>query len=291
MRKGIFINFGFEMDTRSRIDLIRKTGFDSVMVWFGAGDEKETVDYAREQGLYVSNAHLPFKNINRIWEDGEDGDAMTDNFCRLVRLCGELSVPVAVFHVSSTFTPPPFGELGIARISRVVKAAEECGVDIAFENLRRLDYLKYVYDNIPSKRAKFCFDCGHHNYLCPDADLFSMYGNRLVAIHLHDNFGDYDWHMLPFDGNVDFDMVTKGLHSIGYEGPISLEVHQDVHEMYKDYTAKRFVTEAYERAVRIEKMMNFASEDPTSSVTAYAVPTSPPSEGFRCGGLAQRQKS
>ncbi len=255
MKKGIFIYFGFEMEMRRRIDLIKKTGFDSVMVWAGDGDEAATVSYAREQGLYVSNAHLPFKRINCIWEDGTEGDVMTDEFCRLVKLFGELKVPATVFHVSSSMTPPPYNMKGIERIRKVVSTAEECEVDIAFENLRRIDYLKYVYDNVTSPRAKFCFDCGHHNYLCPELDLLKMFGERLVAVHLHDNFGDYDWHMLPFDGKVDYEMVAAGLVSVGYNGPISLEVHQDVHEKYKDYTPEQFVGEAYRRAVKIEKMI------------------------------------
>lgn len=255
MKKGIFIYFGFEMEMRDRIDLIKKAGFDSVMLWAADDALVETASYARERELYVSNAHLPFKNINCIWEEGDAGDIITDEHCRLVKRCGELNIPTVVYHVSSTYTPPPYNEKGIERIKRVVAAAEESRVDIAFENLRRIDYLRYVYDNVTSERAKFCFDCGHHNYLCPELDLFEMFGDKLVAVHLHDNFGDYDWHMLPFDAKVDYEMVVNGLNKVGYEGPISLEVHQDVHEMYKDYTAEQFVYGAYQRAVKLEEMI------------------------------------
>ncbi len=255
MKKGIYIYFGFEMEMRDRIDLIKSAGFDSVMVW--AADEclAETVAYAREQGLYVSNAHLPFKNINCIWEEGDAGDIITDEHCKLVKKCGELNIPAVVYHVSSTYTPPEYNIKGIERIERVVSAAEQYGVDIAFENLRRIDYLQYVYDNLSSDRIKFCFDCGHHNYLCPELDLFEMFGDKLIAVHLHDNFGDYDWHMLPFDAKVNFEMVTKGLIKVGYEGPISLEVHQDVHSMYKNYTAEQFIFDAYSRVLKLEQMI------------------------------------
>ena len=160
MKKGIFIYFGFEMEMRSRIDLIKKAGFDSIMVWAADEDIAHTVSYAREHGIYVSNAHLPFKNINCIWEEGDAGDIMADEFCHLLKVCGELNIPAAVYHVSSSFTPPPYNMKGIDRIRKVVSAAEEYGVDIAFENLRRIDYLQYVYDNVTSERAKFCFDCG-----------------------------------------------------------------------------------------------------------------------------------
>ncbi len=264
MKTGIYLYFGYEMEMHERIDLIKKTGFESVMVWAQDEDLEEVVKYSREQGLYVSNAHLPFNNgelrINTIWEEGSAGDLLTDELCRLVKRCGEISIPAAVFHVSSSFTPPPFNMLGIERIRRVVKVGEESGVDIAFENLRRIDYLQYVYDNITSPRAKFCYDCGHHNYLCPETNLLEMFGDRLVAVHLHDNFGDYDWHMIPFDGKVDFESVARGLAKAGYEGPVSLEVHQEVHERYKDYTLEQYITEAYESAVRLkEKIEHFCA--------------------------------
>ncbi len=247
--------FGFDLDAYERIDMICEAGFDSVMMWAADEDLADTVSYARSKGLYVSNAHLPFRNINCIWEEGEAGDIMAEEFCRLIRVCGELLIPTVVYHVSSSFTPPPYNMKGIERIRKVVQVAEESGVDVAFENLRRIDYLQYVYDNVPSVRAKFCYDCGHHNYLCPELDLLEMFGDRLVAVHLHDNFGDYDWHMLPFDAKVDYNRVTKGLKSVGYNGPVSLEVHQDVHEMYKDYTAEQFVSEAFEKAITLEKMV------------------------------------
>lgn len=253
MKKGIFIDFGYEMNYRRKLEMIKDAGFDTVMASFGAGDEIDSVLYARELGLYVSNAHLPFKNINDMWLEGNGGEEMTQNFCRLVTLCGELKVPTAVYHVSSSFEPPPYCETGLNRIKRILSVAEENGVDIAFENLRRLDYLKYVMDNAPSPRAKFCFDCGHHNYLSPDADLFSLYGDRLVAVHLHDNFGDYDWHMLPFDAKVDFERVCRGLALVGYEGPVTLEARANVHSKYENVTPENFLSEAFKRSVVLEE--------------------------------------
>ena len=255
MKKGIFIDFGYKMSYRRKLEMIKESGFDTVMAWLGDGDAKDSIIYARELGLYVSNAHLPFKNINTMWLDISEGDEMTESFCKHIRLCGELKVPTAVYHVSSSFEPPPYGEKGLDRIKRIVYEAEKNGVDIAFENLRRLDYLRYVTDNIKSDRVKICFDCGHHNYLSPDADLFTEYGKRIVAIHLHDNFGDYDWHMLPFDGKVDFERVCRGLAIAGYNGPVTLEARANVHEMYADYSPELFLSEAYKRAEIIENKL------------------------------------
>jgi hypothetical protein len=54
------------------------------------------------------------------------------------------------------FKPPPLNSLGLNRIKRAVEIAEKYKVNIALENLRNLDYLDYVMQNISSQRLGFC---------------------------------------------------------------------------------------------------------------------------------------
>ncbi len=49
-------------------------------------------------------------------------------------------------------------------------------------------------------------------------------GELLSCVHLHDNDGMLDRHLLPFDGNVDWVDVTLGLSRVGFGGAIDLEV-------------------------------------------------------------------
>lgn len=252
MRKGIFFNFGYRLRFPERLELIHRTGFDSVMLWWGGGDEEDVVAQAERQGLYCCNAHLPYDNINCIWLDGEEGDACTDRLCSLIAKCGRLSVPVAVLHVSSSRTPPPFGEVGMERVRRMLDAGEKYDVDLAFENLYPVEYLDYIFANTSSKRAKFCYDSGHHYNWRPEKNLLADYGDRLAALHLDDNEGDRDSHMLPYDGKVNWDAVTDGLAALDYDGVLSVELHQDRHEKYAAVPAEEYMRAAFERTLRIE---------------------------------------
>lgn len=49
-------------------------------------------------------------------------------------------------------------------------------------------------------------------------------GNNLKAIHVHDNHGICDEHLLPFMGTVNYDSVVQGLIESGYQGYFTLEI-------------------------------------------------------------------
>jgi sugar phosphate isomerase/epimerase len=102
-------------------------------------------------------------------------------------------------------------------------------VNVAFENLRRLGYLKYILSHVDSPRAGFCYDSGHHNCRTPNEDLLSQYGSRLMALHLHDNDGSDDQHRLPFDGTTDWSATMRRIAQSGYKGALALEATNNGH--------------------------------------------------------------
>ena len=67
-----------------------------------------------------------------------------------------------------------------------------------------------------------------------------IFGNRIAALHLHDNNAVYDddSHQFPYDGKIDMDRAARHLARSGYEGSIMLEVRMqnvkltDPHEFY-----------------------------------------------------------
>ncbi|MCR1841014.1 sugar phosphate isomerase/epimerase [Murimonas intestini] len=105
--------------------------------------------------------------------------------------------------------------------------------------LKRVDY----------GRVGFCYDCCHHSNYNPDDDLLSMYGKRLMALHLHDNGGKHSQHQLPFDGGIDWPCVMRKIAQTGYTGATALE---SMNWDYLDLTAEKFLQEAYVRAKRLD---------------------------------------
>ncbi|WP_244648334.1 sugar phosphate isomerase/epimerase family protein [Ruminiclostridium herbifermentans] len=104
----------------------------------------------------------------------------------------------------------------------MAEKAEQLGVNVAQENLKNFNNLSFMLQQVDSQRIGFCYDCCHHYKYYPSFDLLSMYGSRLVALHLHDYNGN-TLHQLPFDGTIDWPAAMKKLADTGYSGATAIE--------------------------------------------------------------------
>ncbi|MCM3042089.1 sugar phosphate isomerase/epimerase [Paenibacillus motobuensis] len=250
--------FGYEMPIKERYQLIKEAGFDGVLLWwsdgfgrdcFGRNDYRRGPQIAREAGLFIENIHTPVHYENNLWLDNLDGEAVTDCYLNCVADCAAFEIPTMVVHLPNE--DHPINALGLDRIKRITEKAEQLGVNVAMENLWNLTNLAYVLEQVASKRIGFCYDCGHHYNHYPDNDLLSIYGSRLMALHLHDNNGCYAQHGLPFDGTIDWSTTMKKIAETDYSGATSIEA---MNWDYEDLTAKEFLHKAFERAKRLEAL-------------------------------------
>ena len=241
--------------------MIRRAGFDGVMLWwnneFRGNVYRNAPLLARKAGLYIENLHTPFEDVNNLWLDTLDGDAIAECFLRCVADCAEFEIPTMVVHLSDGDHPPPYNTRGLNRIKRIVEKAEKSNVNVAFENLRRTDYLAFVLEQVDSPRAGFCYDIGHHNCRTPNDDVLSAFGSRLMALHLHDNdgriigAGEEDQHRLPFDGTIDWPATMRKISENAYSGAVALEV---INWGYENLSAEAFLHMAFERAKQLETL-------------------------------------
>lgn len=222
--------FGYVLSMEQRYHMIRQTGFDGVMLWWSEAFEQR--DYlntslmAHKEGLFIENIHAPFVEIDNFWRDNLLGDALTGCFLQCVVDCDAFEIPTMVMHLSSCLNDlPPLTALGLDRMKRIAEMAERHGVNVALENLLKNDYISFIFDHIDSPNIGFCYDSGHHNFLTPNEDLLSQYSSRLMALHLHDNDGDDDQHILPFDGTIGWPATMKKITEIGYSGSVALLLH------------------------------------------------------------------
>jgi len=78
---------------------------------------------------------------------------------------------------------------------------------------------------IKSERLGICFDTGHANV--NGEDLTQVVNDlRGVPMHIHidDNHGDSDAHMIPGDGRIDFATLARALKENDYRGFVSAEL-------------------------------------------------------------------
>ena len=136
-----------------------------------------------------------------------------------------------------------FGDLdlrrtaALERLRRLVDRAERKGLTVFFENHNKepehaeMHYLphtveetRWFFDAIRSPRFKWAFNVAHGN-LVPEGwrgflDAFGA-GN-IGQVRLNDNRGDYEIHLVPGEGNIDFAALFAALRTAGYAGWFSL---------------------------------------------------------------------
>jgi sugar phosphate isomerase/epimerase len=115
-------------------------------------------------------------------------------------------------------------------LEHLVIFAKERGVTIALENtpshlgspesLCRLIEETHLFD------LKFCFDIGHAHIEEGVAKSFDIMQERIVTVHIHDNHGEKDEHLLPFEASVDWDAALSSLASLPEAPDLVLELKE-----------------------------------------------------------------
>lgn len=221
--------FGYPLELDTRLRLIREAGFRAVLLWWAVESAFEPsiphkVETAAKHGLMVENAHLHFEGVNSLWEEGAAGEHYLAELIGLIAEAGVYGVPTLVVHLTRTSTPPGPNELGYSRFDRMIEAAERAGVTLAFENLKRTDRLYDFMARVKSDRVGVCFDAGHNNCFFKDSRVCRDFAPLIRAVHLHDNNGLKDQHLIPFDGSADWGLIRRELIDSAYTGAWSLEI-------------------------------------------------------------------
>ncbi len=240
------------------IDAIKKAGFKNVFIqWYDKDfnpSQEEQIKYIREKGLNIIFAHLGYQNINDIWSKKSDGDKLVERYKNDIKDMKENGVPIVVMHLTSKYDAPPYNEVGLKRIQEIVDYAESLGIKVAFENTKIKGYLEYVLDNIHNENLGICFDAGHYHVHFNDEFDFNKFKNKVFAVHLHDNDKTDDLHLLPFDGTLDWENVTKKLKSTNYNGPVTLELCY--RRGYLKMSVEDFYKKGYEIGEKLKLMFD-----------------------------------
>ena len=152
-----------------------------------------------------------------------------------VRLGCEWIVVHAGFHFSSAKEARQVQAMD--RLKRLVGYAEQKQAKLLLENLNRepnraevhyfgydVEECRYFFDAISSPALGWAFTI-NHAHLVPEGidgflDAFGV--DRIGEVRLADNRGDYEIHLLPGEGNIDFESMFRRIESAGYQGHYSM---------------------------------------------------------------------
>jgi sugar phosphate isomerase/epimerase len=98
------------------------------------------------------------------------------------------------------------------RMPAVLERADRLGVTLALENTwdDRPEVLIHLADILPGDSMRFCIDTGHVNAFSRlhISRWWKALEGRIVALHLHDNDGISDDHLVPGLGTFDFSALA-----------------------------------------------------------------------------------
>lgn len=274
---GINIGAGYSQAPTELIKTVASVGFDACFLnWSPTLPLKECAEQIANSGLLLQSIHGPFGKVDAVWEEGDEGEAYVDVMADCLRDCSRFDVPVMIVHPIKGMDKHTPTELGLTRFAKLIEAAEKTCVKLAFENVEGIEYLDAImnrFGDCPS--VGFCWDTGHEMCYNFSEDVMAKYGDRLIATHFNDNLGMSDpaivtWHddlhLLPFDGQADWQGIMNRIVRCGYEGILTFELtiknkaDKHYHDAYAAWSAEEFYANAYERAKRVASMADTVVE-------------------------------
>lgn len=215
--------------------------------WFNVSDtqfEKQCLSHreiAEKHGIKIYQVHAPWrwpaKDLKP--EDREDWFNKMVKSMHGTKLlnCKNFVIHPLMPHCDAEPDKEELWDLNLEFFSRLIPEAKREGVTICFENMPMKNLsistveacIKFL-DELNSKQMGICFDTGHAWVFGTEpADAVRLLGNRIKAFHVHDNNGDYDRHLLPFSGTINWEEFRKAINECVDESvPLSLETQAEM---------------------------------------------------------------
>lgn len=208
--------------------------------------QREYLKFARrlgkigeDNGIYCNQSHAPFPT-------GCSG--IRSYLKRAIECTAEAGGKICIIHPDNNKGPEENAEMYF----ELLPFAKECGVKIATENMFNWNSAKEDADfaacatpesfnaHLDAVNDDYfiaCLDIGHAEMRGSNTSAVEMIrslGNRIGALHIHDNDQRHDLHRIPFSKNIDFEAVVKALKEIGYGGEFTLEANTYLGDFDKD---------------------------------------------------------
>jgi len=197
----------------------------------------EVRDEADRLGVRFVQGHLPFRRAAYNYRDAKEVQFMqevTDRSIEIARICRAQCMvvhPVQVGNLPDEALEENIQE-NMKAYARVMEVAHEANIRIAFENIpdwhgsgRRFGGMAYqlcaLVDAYNDPLVGVCWDFGHANLnYTKDTQTYGirMLGKRLIAVHVHDNKGKDDDHVVPYAGNIVWEDVIRAVKDTGFDG-------------------------------------------------------------------------
>jgi sugar phosphate isomerase/epimerase len=163
-----------------------------------------------------------------------------DELKRAIDVAEELPFSRMIFHMggSRETADPRKRDAAFSSLEHLILHAKHVGVTICVENttseMGSPAYLRSFVDETRLSGLRFNFDIGHANLADgPEenriAESFEPLRELVASAHIHDNHGEKDEHLPPYEGSIDWAEAAKLLKTApeaGANTPLTLELKE-----------------------------------------------------------------
>jgi sugar phosphate isomerase/epimerase len=243
--------------TRDLLAEIANAGFQGVEIfcsrahfnYTSKADAQEMRQILADSRLTLTSLHAPTsRDLSATRESGQPLsicevervrriEAM-DEFKRAIDVAEDLPFPRMVLHMggSRETADPRKRDAAFSSLEHLILHARHLGVTICVENttseMGGPSYLREFVDETRLTGLRFNFDIGHAHLADGPANEriekgFAPLRDLVVGVHLHDNRGEKDEHLAPYEGTIDWPAAIKTLkRALDRDLPLLLELKE-----------------------------------------------------------------
>ena len=243
--------------TPELLALIRQNRFQAVEIFasrshfdYATRSEVRTIAQAlSDNHLQLNSLHAPTSRDLSIHREGGAPLSITevervrrieamDELRRVIDVAEDLPYSRLVLHMggSRDIADPRKRDAAFSSIEHLALHAHHAGVTLCVENttseMGDPAYLRSFVDDTRLTSLRFNFDIGHAHLAEGPADdrvakSFEPLRSLIVSAHIHDNHGEKDEHLPPYDGSIDWPTALKLFRSApGANLPLTIELKE-----------------------------------------------------------------
>lgn len=248
MHRSVWTNYFHDLSPEDGVRLFAEMGWrylelgnEQAADLVGRGQPDRTaaefLGFCGDLGVHIPQGHIKLR-ANIALPPGPARDAELDELRRWLDLFAALGIEAGVLHPgrpteADPLPPDEIHRLNVEALGMLAEHAAAGPTAICLENGPNAGALLHLIDAVGADNLGICFDTGHlavWRERAPqegqsDYEFVIQAGDRLKALHVADNDGSGDQHLLPYDGGkVDWPEVMRGLREIEYDGLFNFEI-------------------------------------------------------------------
>lgn len=233
------------------LDIAAK-GFDAVEVFatrshFDYHDPvavRELKEWLAEAGLTLHSVHAPItdafangrgqRNFSTALRDSDARKETLREMDAALKIAATVPFSYFVVHLGVPDAWQPGSDdnhrdSALRSIEEIEAMAGRAGVKVALEVMGNslstgADLVEILERTFDGADLGICMDVGHAHLLGDTADAIETTSEYLATTHIHDNRGQSDDHLVPFQGSIDWAATIMAFEKIGYDGVLMYEV-------------------------------------------------------------------